>query len=164
MKVTGWTYWENPNYIDIAKENTKIRANAVKDIEPIPNAKERHKYTDEQLDELLKIRRDKFGKALDNEEIHKMDAIQKEVINAVVNNLRENGYHFSGDTHQSYEFGVPIIDDKYILCVSMRTWGGIMAEAFPNEIDNSNGLGYVMWSWYNSKTQDGKTKLPNMIK
>ena len=42
--------------------------------------------------------------------------------------------------------------------------GDIMAEAFPNEIDNSDGLGYVMWSWYNSETQDCKTKLPNMIK
>ena len=62
---------------------------------------------------------------------------------AVIENIIENGYKFSGKDHQ---WGYcPVVDDKYIYCVSMRKWGSIMQRAY--SLPNDDGMGYVLWAW-----------------
>lgn len=54
------------------------------------------------------------------------DEIHRDLI---IKNLIDNDYVIYGDTHQSNEHNcVPVFNDGYIT-VSMRTWGGIMADA-----------------------------------
>lgn len=65
----------------------------------------------------------------------------------IANTLRAQGYMFSGYYHQGGIFGVPVLDNKWRYEVSFRTWGGIMAMAYPDLIDNSDGMGYVEWAW-----------------
>lgn len=71
----------------------------------------------------------------------------------IVKEIRERGYKFSGIYHQGGMTGVPIIDNEWVFIVSQRTWGQIIAEAYPDEIDNSDGYGYTAWAW---KIPDGE--------
>lgn len=61
--------------------------------------------------------------------------------------LRSKGYKFTGDYHQDGEFGVPVFDNGKKYCTFKRDWGDIMAMAYPDEIDNSEGYGYLKWAW-----------------
>lgn len=65
----------------------------------------------------------------------------------VAEELRSKGYKFTGSYHQDGDFGVPVFDTGEVFQCSQRTWGSIMADAYPNEIDNSDGLGYTVWAW-----------------
>ena len=48
---------------------------------------------------------------------------------AIIKELVDRHYLICGDTHQSRDVdGIPLFEDGYIL-VSMRVWGGLMAEA-----------------------------------
>lgn len=69
----------------------------------------------------------------------------KEAEDAVKDELKKNGYKFTGSTHQYVDGCCPIIDNKYTYSVSMRSWGRIMAEAY--DVPNEDGLGYVKWAW-----------------
>ena len=64
---------------------------------------------------------------------------------AVIKEIKEKGYKFSGSDHQNMDNCCPVIDDKYIFGVSMRSWGAIMQKAY--DLPNEDGLGYVLWSW-----------------
>lgn len=55
-------------------------------------------------------------------------------------------YKFTGTYHQNGDYGVPIIDDKWKFTVSQRTWGQLMAEAYP-DICDGDGMDYVLWAW-----------------
>lgn len=65
----------------------------------------------------------------------------------VIFELRKQGYKFTGGYHQLGDSGVPIIDDKYRFECSQRAWGAIMAKAYPEEIDDTDGYGYCTWAW-----------------
>lgn len=101
MKITGWTWYENPDY---------------KELFPIGEESESpYEFQD--------------------------------VVDIVVAELRDKGYKFTGSYHQGGDYGAPIIDGCWIFQCSCRTWGGIMAAAYPDEIDNSDGYGYTLWAW-----------------
>ena len=68
----------------------------------------------------------------------------EDVMMAVADALRENGYAFSGSYHQSGKNGVPIIDGKWRYEVSMRTWGRTMALARGGEYDE---MAYANYAW-----------------
>ena len=70
-----------------------------------------------------------------------------EARNAVIDEIRKHGYKFSGIYHQDGMTGVPIIDDNWLFGVSQRSWGQIMAEAYPDQVDDSDGYGYITWAW-----------------
>lgn len=61
------------------------------------------------------------------------DSLYKNARQAVIEDIRNNNYHFSGEYHQNGDFGCPIIDDEYSFEVSQREWGSIMADAYPDE-------------------------------
>ena len=65
---------------------------------------------------------------------------------AVIESLRETGYHFDGWYHQNGLYGVPVLDTGKYYEVGMRSWGGIMVRAFPEEFDNPDDpYNYVVW-------------------
>ena len=66
-----------------------------------------------------------------------------EATDLVINELKTNGYKFSGEAHQNGY--CPVIDDKWLYAVSMRFWGSIMQRAY--NLPNDDGLGYVIWAW-----------------
>lgn len=65
----------------------------------------------------------------------------------IAKELRDKGYKFNGYYHQDGDYGVPIFENGEAFRCTFRTWGGIMARAYPDEIDNSDGLGYCDWAW-----------------
>ena len=69
-------------------------------------------------------------------------------IKAIIKDIRKHGYHFSGYYHQGGDYGVPVFSNGKSLCVSFRTWGRIMADAWLDELDNSSPMGYCNWAWY----------------
>ena len=52
------------------------------------------------------------------------------------------------DGYYSVEgIGVPIFDNGMVYQCTQRNWGGIMVMAYPEEIDDSDGMGYTTWAW-----------------
>lgn len=96
---------------------------------------------------------------LDNISRHTYEEMRR----AVITELRENNYHFSGNEHQNANNCVPIIDDKYAFEVSCREWGSIMEEAYPDE-DYSiyeEDMRYLKWSFICLPEFKNDVKLPN---
>lgn len=71
----------------------------------------------------------------------------KQIKKIIAEELRNKGYKFTGDYHQNGDYGVPIFDNGMIYECSQREWGDIMVQAYPDEIDNSDGMGYCTWAW-----------------
>lgn len=74
----------------------------------------------------------------------------------IAEELRSRGYKFNGYYHQSDSdaaFGVPVFDDGTVYQCTFRTWGGIMAMAYPDEIDNNGRYAYTDWAWWNENQQ-----------
>ena len=70
----------------------------------------------------------------------------EEVSKVVAAELRNKGYHFDGSYHQNGDYGAPVLDDGRHVQVTQRTWGGIMAMAYPEEFDNpEDPHNYVVW-------------------
>lgn len=65
----------------------------------------------------------------------------------IADELKAKGYKFSGEYHQNGDYGAPIFDTGEIFQCSKRVWGGIIADAYSDEIDNRDGFGYTMWAW-----------------
>lgn len=65
----------------------------------------------------------------------------------VAREMRERGYKFTGNYHQNGDFGVPVIDEKWLLTMTQRSWGHMMVEAYPDKIDDTDGYGYCKWAW-----------------
>lgn len=84
---------------------------------------------------------------------------REEAVQVAAEGMRAGGYHFSGEYHQNYPHGTPLLDDGTVLRFSFRTWGSVMVAAYPDEIDNSDGLGYCVWAW-DGEDNDTRTVLP----
>ncbi len=50
-------------------------------------------------------------------------------IAAIVDDIKANGYSFSGHAHQEYDCGVPVLNDGLARRFSARSWGSVMAKA-----------------------------------
>ena len=84
----------------------------------------------------------------DNEKYEELpNKMSKEAFDAVVDEVREKGYKFSGYTHQQNRLGCPILDNKYRYNVSCRMWGDIMAHAYGLYKDEEDDMAYVYWAW-----------------
>lgn len=51
------------------------------------------------------------------------------VIEAICDDIKQNGYEFSGFYHQEGWAGAPVLNDGLRYCFSQRGWGGVMAQA-----------------------------------
>ncbi len=65
---------------------------------------------------------------------------------AIIDEIRANGYMFSGWNHQETENCVPVLSDGKMRCYSQRGWGGIMAEAW----ENGNTMGYARYAFFDN--------------
>ena len=73
---------------------------------------------------------------------------KEEVERIIAEELRSKGYKFTGDYHQNGDHGAPVFDNGKIYKGFQREWASIMADAYPDEIDNSDGFGYCCkWAW-----------------
>lgn len=163
MRVTGWTHFDNDNYIDVADKATELRVKAIQDAPPIerPSDLEWSKMSEEQQIESLKEYKRKFAEYLNTPEINAAEKLLMDIKQTVIDDVRANGYHFFGEQHQGAIYGAPIVDDKYILRLSMRSWGDIIAKAFPEEVKDAEiGYRYTTWAWYNDELKD-KVKTPS---
>ena len=113
----------------------------------------------------------KFGtvkyKVISNWGLNDEKQLYEDARKAVIDDIRDNGYHFSGHDHQNSDVGVPVLDDRYLFQVTMRSWGCLMADAYPDEdygLQNSNGekgnYRYCKWAWYNPELVS-ETKYPD---
>ena len=64
---------------------------------------------------------------------------------AVVEYLKQTGIKFCGGYHQTGEYGVPVIDNKYVFKTSFRGWGDTMAKAL--DLPDEDGMAYCNWAW-----------------
>ena len=56
------------------------------------------------------------------------------ICDAIIYEIREKGYNFEWNAHQSNELPcTPIINNGYKICCGAKTWGWIMEEAFGKE-------------------------------
>lgn len=98
-------------------------------------------------------------------DVAEMDEKEREEADrAVIESLRETGYHFDGEYHQNGLYGVPVFDNGKYYEISMRSWGGIMARAFPEEFDDPDDqMNYVRWylgRWCSSDEDYSNWKVP----
>lgn len=161
MKVTGWTDWGNPKYIDIYHKGMEIRSEAINKAPKIPIKLEFQAMSETEQSNFFSERMELINELLDTIEIHKINNLCDDCYDAVLECVRDNKYHFTGDAHQNASWGTPIVDDKYIVCLSQRSWGGLIATAFPDEIDDSDGYGYIKWAWTVPEDGKDKVKTPN---
>ena len=159
MKVTGWTEWGDSIYIDIRHENINARCELLEDVKkdfPLPSPEEVKNIPEEYLKAYFEDRDRALDAAFQKyyEENSEAEDLEEEIRRVVVSEIRDKGYHFSGDSHQGAPNCTPVIDDRYIYCVSMRDWGQIMAEAYPDEdYGKADDLRYCKWAWYNPDLQ-----------
>ena len=81
------------------------------------------------------------------------DPLFEERWQTAIEELRRHNYHMDGFYHQDGELGVPVFDDGGWLRVSYRTWGQLMAEAYPQEVGH-HPMAYVEWAWTWSGEKD----------
>ena len=96
--------------------------------------------------------------SLNNREFAKIglsDIGGHDIANAVIDEMKRNGYRFSGTYHQYGKYGAPVIDcypviaHPVILSCSMREWGRIMAKVM--NLDESDALAYTNWDCVDSE-------------
>lgn len=81
---------------------------------------------------------------------------------AVVENIRENGYSFSGDVYQSPVGYVPVLNNGAAFHCSRREWAKIMAEAW---VLVENGRDYMAWmSKYRTEDRPSNCRKPKYPK
>lgn len=54
----------------------------------------------------------------------------RDMINAILDEIREKGYVFGGEDHQNFIAGVPVFSDGTCFRASMRSWGNIMSMVY----------------------------------
>ena len=156
MKVTAWTNEEyaREHYRDLFEERLALLN---------PNKK---MITPKELSEMAK------SKGISNGEMYQiwsdvntfidegraksyadtLNAIEK----CIIEHCKEKGIRFSADYHQYGEFGIPIIDDRFMYIGFARTWGWIMAQADGDDSD----MGYLRYYLHGN---EHPTKYPNQI-
>lgn len=78
----------------------------------------------------------------------------QEAEEAIIEEIRANGYAFSGWSHQNEPTGVPMFEDGTVGTYSLRGWGDIMARAW-GILDEENKPNYMAFYMH---TPEGFTK------
>jgi hypothetical protein len=64
--------------------------------------------------------------------------------------MKQHSYRFNGFYHQNGEFGTPYFDTMKKLCLTIRSWGALMAEVLdiPKDEQNGRDMSYCYWAWW----------------
>ena len=163
MRVTAWTNEEfaRKHYIDPFEERLKLFNPNKKMITPNELktlAKENNLSCDEMFEKWkTETEYDKIPMWLDEDKVKEYNSLLSEMETCVINHCKEKGIRFSADYHQYGDYGVPIIDDKYMYYTFARTWAWIMAMADGDESDK----GYLKYYLHGNEYP---TKYPNDVK
>lgn len=68
----------------------------------------------------------------------------EEEINAVAEDIRENGYKFGGNDHEDHANCCPVLSNGKALRMSWRGWGYVMAVAYDLKTDVGK-YNYILW-------------------
>lgn len=79
----------------------------------------------------------------DNYNFDTADATEEE-INAVVLDIKTNGYKFGGDDHENHSCCCPLLSNGKALRMSWRGWGHIMALAYDLKTEDGKP-NYILW-------------------
>ena len=149
MKITAWTNEEyaRKHYIDPSDERLKLLNTDKKMITPneLKELAETDGISVEEEYEKWNQEFEKIPTFTDEKKAKELMQIYKEMEQTVIEHCKENGIRFSGDYHQSGDYGIPIIDDKYMFFCTLREWGYVMAQADENE-DERGYLNYYLYS------------------
>lgn len=128
MKVTGWTYWGDNNYVDLDVE----RRSLINPNKKIPSPGQLKKILEEtgQTSEEWHAEFEKIPFYIDdNEAKRKIDEYTK-IRDTVIDYCVKNKIYVTDNNHQYSDFGAPIVDNKYIYCDSLLGWSDVMAKAW----------------------------------
>lgn len=161
MKVTEWTNEEyaRKHYIDPFEERLNLINPNKKMITPneLKTLAKENNLSNDEMYEKWKTEYDKIPMWLDENKVEEYENILSEIQECVINHCKEKGIRFSSDYHQYGDYGVPIVDNKYMYYTFARTWGYIMAMADDDKSDN----GYLKYYLHGNKYP---TKYPNEVK
>ena len=161
MKVTAWTNEEyaREHYIDLFDERLKLLNPNKKMITPneLAEMAKSKGISNEEMYQIWSDVNDKIPMWLDEDKVKEYESILSEIQECVINHCKEKGIRFSADYHQYGDYGVPIIDDKYMYYTFARTWSWIMAMANGDESEK----GYLKYYLHGN---EHPTKYPNDVK
>ena len=161
MKVTAWTNEEyaRKHYIDPFEERLNLMNPNKKMITPneLKTLAKENNLSDDEMYEKWKTEYDKIPMWLNEDKVKEYNSLLSEMETCVIEHCKEKGIRFSADYHQYGDYGVPIIDDKYMYYTFARTWGYIMAMADGDESDK----GYLKYYLHGN---EHSTKYPNEVK
>lgn len=161
MKVTAWTNEEyaRKHYIDPMDERLNL-LNPNKKSLPLNELKEMASSKGISFDKFMKDWLAEYEKQptfIDEDRAKSYGDTLNQMEECIINHCKEKGIRFSADYHQYGDYGVPIVDNKYMYFTFARTWGWIMAQA---DDDNSD-QGYLKYYLHGN---EHPIKYPNEVK
>ena len=164
MQLTGWTHYENKNFVGPLEERWNKYRNKNK---IFPKQIDVQKYAEDNnisLEESSKILLDKYNKIpdwIDEEKVKEYEKINEECTNVLVDYCVKNHIFISDDEHQNEDWGCPVFDNKWKLTFTLRAWSGIMAEVWNRilGIDTLNYLDFYCMGNSNTIIKDYKKPL-----
>ena len=160
MKVTAWTNEEyaREHYRDLFEERLALLNPNKKALSPT----ELKKLAEEQnipYEEFMHNWLAEYEKQPtfidENRAKSYVDTLNK-IEECIIEHCKEKGIRFSADYHQHGEFGIPIINDRFMYMGFARTWGWIMAQADNDDSDQ----GYLRYYLHGNEYP---TKYPNDV-
>ena len=160
MKVTAWTNEEyaRKHYIDPFEERLNLMNPNKKMITPneLKTLVKENNLSDDEMLKKWKTEYDKIPIWLNEDKVKEYESILSEMLDCLIKHCKEKGIRFSADYHQYGDYGVPIIENKYMYFTFARTWGWIMAMADDDKSDN----GYLKYYLHGN---EHPIKYPNEV-
>lgn len=160
MKVTAWTNEEyaRKHYIDPFEERLNLMNPNKKMITPnkLKTLAKENNLSDNEMLKKWKTEYDKIPIWLNENKVKEYESILSEMLDCLIKHCKEKGIRFSADYHQYGDYGVPIVDNKYMYFTFARTWGWIMAMADDDKSDN----GYLKYYLHGN---EHPIKYPNEV-
>ena len=160
MGITAWTNekYARKHFIDPMDERLNL-LNSNKKMLSFNELKELAQSKNIPCEEFVKSWLKEYEKLptfIDEDKASEYMNILLEMEKCVIKHCKEKGIRFSADYHQYGDYGVPIIDNKYMYFTFARTWGWIMAMADNDKSDN----GYLKYYLHGN---EHPTKYPNEV-
>ena len=161
MTVTAWTNEEyaREHYRDLFDERLTLM-NPNKKTLSLNELRELAESKNIPLEEFIKSWLEEYNKIptfIDEDRAKSYADTLEAIEKCIIEHCKEKGIRFSADYHQYGNYGIPIIDNRFMYMGFARTWGWIMAMADGDESDK----GYLKYYLHGN---EHPTKYPNEVK